>query len=155
MNYDHSQDLKIFESEFKPINISEESLNLTRQAMREVVLTGLASDLRNYPVSVAAKTGTAQNVGDDHTTFMGYAPFENPKVAFAVIVANGKYGSVSKSVARAMLDACREINYFWFLYNFLSVKFEKVIYKFFHNLLKKITIYDIIRIDLKVFSDDF
>jgi len=112
MNYDHSQDLKIFESEFEPINISEESLNLTRQAMREVVLTGLATDFRNYPVSVAAKTGTAQNVGDDHTTFMGYAPFDNPKVAFAVIVANGKYGSVSKSVARAMLDACREINYF-------------------------------------------
>ena len=112
MNYDHSQDLKIFESEFEPLNISEESLNLTRQAMREVVLTGLATDFRNYPVSVAAKTGTAQNAGDDHTTFMGYAPFDNPKVAFAVIVANGKYGSVSKSVAKDMLDACREINYF-------------------------------------------
>ena len=112
MNYDHSQDLKIFESEFEPLNISEESLNLTRQAMREVVLTGLATDFKNYPVSVAAKTGTAQNAGDDHTTFMGYAPFDNPKVAFAVIVANGKYGSVSKSVAKEMLDACREINYF-------------------------------------------
>ena len=112
MNYDHSQDLKIFESEFEPLNISEESLNLTRQAMREVVLTGLATDFKNYPVSVAAKTGTAQNAGDDHTTFMGYAPFDNPKVAFAVIVANGKYGSVSKSVAKDMLDACREINYF-------------------------------------------
>lgn len=112
MNYDHSQDLKIFESEFEPLNISEESLNLTRQAMREVVLTGLATDFKNYPVSVAAKTGTAQNAGDDHTTFMGYAPFDNPKVAFAVIVANGKYGSVSKSVAKDMLDACRNINYF-------------------------------------------
>ena len=111
-NYDHSQELKIFESEFNPINISEENLNLTRQAMREVVLTGLATDFRNYPVGVAAKTGTAQNAGDDHTTFMGYAPFDNPKVAFAVIVANGIHGSVSKSVARDMLDACREIELF-------------------------------------------
>lgn len=112
MNYEHTHDLKTFESEFEALNISEESLNLTRQAMREVVLTGLAKDFRNYPISIAAKTGTAQNAGDDHTTFMGYAPFDNPKVAFAVIVANGKYGNVSKSVAKDMLDACREINYF-------------------------------------------
>lgn len=112
MNYDHSQEIKNFENEFENINISEESLNLTRQAMREVVLTGLATDFRNYPVPVAAKTGTAQNAGDDHTTFMGYAPFDNPKVAFAVIIANGKYGSVSKSVARDILDACREIELF-------------------------------------------
>ena len=47
--------------------------------MREVVLTGLAHDFRNYPVTIVAKTGTAQNADDDQTTFIDHSPFENSK----------------------------------------------------------------------------
>ena len=78
---------------------------MTRKAMREVVLTGLATDFRNYPVAVAAKTGTAQNAGDDHTTFVCYAPFDDPQIAVSVILANGKFGNLSKAVARDIMNS--------------------------------------------------
>ena len=39
-------------------------------------------------------TGTAQNPhGDDHSIFIGFAPKNNPKIAIAVYVENGGYGS--------------------------------------------------------------
>ena len=105
-DYSHEKVIKSFEQEEKPLDISEENLKLTRQAMREVVTNGLASDFKNYKVPVAAKTGTAENSsGEDHTTFMCYAPFDDPKIAVACIIANGKYGNNSKAVCRAVLDA--------------------------------------------------
>ena len=104
-NYMRNEDIKVFDPEFKKINISEENLNLTRQAMREVVLTGLARNFRNFPVSVAAKTGTAQNSGADHATFICYAPYEDPQIAIAVIVANAVQGKFPQNVARDAMKA--------------------------------------------------
>ena len=59
----------------------------------------------NYKVKVAAKTGTAENSGSDHTTFICYAPFDKPEVAVAVVIENGARGKYSMNVAKAMLDA--------------------------------------------------
>ncbi|MCL2312930.1 MAG: penicillin-binding transpeptidase domain-containing protein, partial [Firmicutes bacterium] len=106
INYSRDEDIKNFKSESSEIGISEENIVHVRNAMREVVLSGLATDFRNYPVKVAAKTGTAQNSsGDDHTTFICYAPFEKPEIAIAVIIANGKHGKNSKNVARKIMNA--------------------------------------------------
>lgn len=105
VNYVNTEDVKVFPVEFEKINISDENLDMVRKAMREVVLTGLATDFRNYPVEVAAKTGTAQNSGDDHTTFVCYAPYSDPQIAVSVVVANGIYGNISKAVARSIMDA--------------------------------------------------
>lgn len=45
-------------------------------------------------IDVAGKTGTAQNPhGQDHSAFMGFAPFDDPKIAVAVYVENGHYGA--------------------------------------------------------------
>ena len=104
-NYMRNEDIKVFDPEFKKINISEENLDLDRKAMREVVLTGLARNFRNFPVSVAAKTGTAQNSGADHATFICYAPYEDPQIAIAVIVANAVQGKFPQNVARDAMKA--------------------------------------------------
>ena len=85
--------------------VSEENLNIVKSGMRNVVLSGTATNFRNYPIALAAKTGTAQNSGNDHTTFICYAPYENPEVALCVVVEHGKYGNVSKNVAKDMMDA--------------------------------------------------
>ena len=46
-------------------------------------------------MEVAGKTGTAQNPhGKDHSAFMGFAPFDNPRIAVAVYVENGGFGAV-------------------------------------------------------------
>ena len=85
--------------------VSETTLNTVKQAMRNVVLEGTARDFSNYPVPVAAKTGTAQNSGSDHTTFICFAPYEKPEIAIAVVIEHGAKGFASKGVAKDVLDA--------------------------------------------------
>lgn len=61
--------------------------------MRRAVTGGTcrAADRANY--EVCGKTGTAQNHGQDHSIFMGFAPMNNPKIAIAVYVENGGFGA--------------------------------------------------------------
>jgi hypothetical protein len=59
----------------------------------------------DYKVKVAAKTGTAENAGSDHTTFICYAPYDNPEVAISVVIENGAKGRYSMQVAKDLLDA--------------------------------------------------
>jgi penicillin-binding protein 2 len=48
----------------------------------------------NPSIPMAGKTGTAQNPhGKDHAWFIAYAPYENPKIAVAVLVEHGEHGS--------------------------------------------------------------
>ena len=55
---------------------------------------GTAKNSRIADISLCGKTGTAQNPhGDDHSIFIGFAPKNNPKIAIAVYVENGGYGS--------------------------------------------------------------
>lgn len=89
-------------------DISGENMQLVQSAMRNVAASpqGTAySVFGNYKVSVAAKTGTAENAGSDHTTFICYAPYEKPEVAVAVVLEHGAKGVYSMNVAKAMLDA--------------------------------------------------
>jgi penicillin-binding protein 2 len=45
---------------------------------------------------VCGKTGTAQNpLGDDHSTFISFAPRKNPKIAIAVYVEHGVWGATA------------------------------------------------------------
>ncbi len=45
-------------------------------------------------LDVCGKTGTAQNPhGDDHSTFLSFAPRDNPKIAISVYVENGTWGA--------------------------------------------------------------
>lgn len=78
---------------------------------------------------MAGKTGTAQVVGiaqdaeydsealeerhRDHALFVGYAPYDNPKVAVAVVIENGEKSSRAGLVARDVMRAYLEReNYF-------------------------------------------
>ena len=47
-----------------------------------------------YFLDVCGKTGTAQNSkGEDHSTFISFAPRNNPKIAIAVYVEHGGFGA--------------------------------------------------------------
>lgn len=67
--------------------------------------TGTAASLSG--VSVAGKTGTAENSqGDPHAWFIGFAPADNPQVAIAVIVENAGFGgSTAAPIARQVFRA--------------------------------------------------
>ncbi len=61
--------------------------------MRNAVLGGTCKALANSDIPICGKTGTAQNRGQDHSVFMGFAPMDNPKIAIAVYVENGGFGA--------------------------------------------------------------
>ncbi len=87
--------------------ISEQTFSVLRNGMKLVVNgangTGRACFLPN--VVVAGKTGTAQNShGEDHAWFIGFAPYENPQIAFCVFIENGGSGSAQAApIARELL----------------------------------------------------
>ncbi len=64
------------------------------EGMRMAVLGGTCR-LANLPgIEVCGKTGTAQNPhGKDHSAFMGFAPYHNPKIAICVYVENAGFGA--------------------------------------------------------------
>lgn len=64
------------------------------EGMRMAVLGGTCR-LANLPdIEVAGKTGTAQNPhGKDHSAFIGFAPYDDPKIAVCVYVENAGYGA--------------------------------------------------------------
>lgn len=68
--------------------------NDVAEGMRMAV-TGGTCRLANLPdIEVCGKTGTAQNPhGRDHSAFMGFAPYHNPKIAVAVYVENAGFGA--------------------------------------------------------------
>jgi penicillin-binding protein 2 len=86
--------------------ISKKTYNIIRKAMREVVDGGTGWLAGVYGIEVAGKTGTAQNPhGEDHAWFIGFAPYENPVVAIAVIVENGGGGgAVAAPLANLILE---------------------------------------------------
>tara|TARA_Y100000385_G_scaffold145208_1_gene150821 strand:+ start:23607 stop:25424 length:1818 start_codon:yes stop_codon:yes gene_type:complete len=67
------------------------------KGMQEVVEDeelGTSNIAKMENITVCGKTGTAQNPhGEDHSIFIGFAPKDNPKIALAVYVENGGWGS--------------------------------------------------------------
>ncbi len=87
--------------------LNESSTRAVMDGMEEAVLSGTAiSGFQGCPLSVAAKTGTAQSTGRDAFAWIvAYAPADNPRIAVAVMIAQGGHGSYAAPVARAVLEA--------------------------------------------------
>lgn len=68
--------------------------DVVAEGMRMAVLGGTCHRANLSGIAVAGKTGTAQNPhGRDHSAFMGFAPFDNPKIAICVYVENAGFGA--------------------------------------------------------------
>ncbi len=87
--------------------MSEECALYLDELMRGVVTSGTGSGARISGVTVAGKTGTAENeTNKDHAWFVGYAPAENPKIAVAVLLEydGGAGGSNAAPIARRVMQ---------------------------------------------------
>ncbi len=86
--------------------ISQEVYDIVREGMHQVVNGGTGWQARVPGIDMAGKTGTAQNPhGEAHAWFMGFAPYEHPQVAIAVVVENGGGGgAVAAPIARLFLE---------------------------------------------------
>ncbi|MCE5181507.1 MAG: penicillin-binding protein 2 [Betaproteobacteria bacterium] len=103
--------------------LKPENLALVREAMVAVTQPGGTAPRvgANAPYLTAGKTGTAQVIAikqtekyvesrvaerhRDHALFIAYAPADDPKIAFAILVENGGHGgSTAGPIARTLLD---------------------------------------------------
>lgn len=77
--------------------VPDSVLSIVRKGMRQAVTSGSARGLGNLPVTVAAKTGTAQfgNEGKTHAWLTSFAPFERPEIVLTVLIEGGGEGSAT------------------------------------------------------------
>ncbi len=94
--------LNTFKNKHSVTSIPAEIYDIVQMAMQDVTESGSGRVARIEGISVASKTGTAENYGiiygkreklKDHSWFVCFAPRENPKIAVAVIVENAGFGA--------------------------------------------------------------
>lgn len=90
--------------------IDSQYYNYIAEGMRGAVVGspyGATCRGANLPdIAVCGKTGTAENPhGKDHSIFMGFAPYQKPKVAVCVFVENAGFGATyAVPIGRLMLE---------------------------------------------------
>lgn len=82
-------------------------INIIRDGMREVVVSGSAGSLKSINVKVAGKTGTAQygTLGKAHAWFTAFAPYDNPEIVLTILIEGGGEGGINAvPVAKDVLE---------------------------------------------------
>ncbi len=110
--------------EFAPVleetvQMTEENYQAVLGGMRQVIVGSEGSGraaFKNFPITIAGKTGTAQQVSNrpDHSAFAAFAPYENPEVAIYVLVPFGNsytLSSPASKISREVLDEYFMLNY--------------------------------------------
>ncbi|MBQ4159997.1 MAG: penicillin-binding protein 2 [Clostridia bacterium] len=88
------------------INMKDVNINAVLNGMLAVTEDGTASSVfEEYPIRVGGKTGSAQVArGSDNGVFVGFAPFDRPEIAIAIVVEHGNSGSDVAPIAKAVMD---------------------------------------------------
>jgi penicillin-binding protein 2 len=91
--------------EFRQLPMRPQDIEVVKLGLERVVELGTGTGARISEISIAGKTGTAQNPPrPDHAWFVGYAPADEPEVVFAVLVENaGHGGTVSAPIAGQLI----------------------------------------------------
>ena len=88
------------------VGLSPHVMALIREGMQRVVhAPGGTGGLARIPgVISGGKTGTAENPhGEDHAWYVGFAPFESPKIAVAVMLENSGFGGTKAAPVAGLL----------------------------------------------------
>ncbi|PJC65785.1 penicillin-binding protein 2 [Candidatus Berkelbacteria bacterium CG_4_9_14_0_2_um_filter_42_30] len=90
--------------EFKPeiirTNLVDNGkLEIVREGLRDAVTEGSVYLLKDLPIKVAGKTGTAQVYSNlnkkTNAWFTGFAPYEDPQIAIAIVIEGAGEGSTA------------------------------------------------------------
>lgn len=105
--------LGIEEDESEKVTFKQENLNAILEGMKGVTTEsgGTAySTFKNFNIEVGGKTGSAQTGREDakgksitNAWFVGFAPFDEPEIAIAVMIENGQSGSAAAVPARDII----------------------------------------------------
>jgi len=87
--------------------IDKKTADKVKNIMIDAVERGTGTAAMIDKVTVAGKTGTAENPhGKDHAWFIGFAPADDPEVLVCVIIEGGGYGgTVAAPIAREIMIA--------------------------------------------------
>lgn len=106
--------LKKFKVKHSVTQIPDTIYNIVQRGMQDVIEQGTGRVAMIEGVSIAGKTGTAENYGiingkreklADHSWFVCFAPRENPKIAVAVIIENAGFGATwAGPIARMVME---------------------------------------------------
>jgi penicillin-binding protein 2 len=99
-----------FTPTYTTVPVSDSSLVVVREGMRQTVTSALAGAINLPYLKVAAKTGTAETgVRNQYINswVTGFFPYDNPQYAFVVVLERGPSGTGSEAVnvMRALFDS--------------------------------------------------
>lgn len=116
-NPDGSLYYRVDETVENVTNFQEENLKKVYQGMYQVT-TGnrgtLRHSFRDFPVKVAAKTGTAEEdkTRSSHTWFVCFAPYDDPQIAITVMIPFGEgSGTPAPEVAKKIITEYLGLDY--------------------------------------------
>lgn len=105
---DYTQVLMEYEPELRnEINLSDTDLTAIKEGMRMAAANGsMGVQFANSPVTVGAKTGSAQVTGQAtaNATLIVFAPYEEPEIAIAIVVEKGGSGSRVSAIAADIVE---------------------------------------------------
>lgn len=104
------QSVKIKDQKCKKLPISQKTLALIREGMKQTCsIGGTGWPLFDFKIQTGCKTGTAEShakSGMPHAWITVFAPFDNPEIALTVLVEEGGQGSdVAGPIAKEILKA--------------------------------------------------
>ena len=98
----------------KQTTIDTAHFPLVIEAMHEVFKTGTGRWSQVKGIEICGKTGTSENYAvvngkriklEDHSILVAFAPKDNPKIALAIFVENGGYGStIAAPIASLLIE---------------------------------------------------
>lgn len=88
------------------ISIKKENLDAVLEGMQLVTAEGTArAAFADFPIKTGGKTGSAQVArGSSNGIYVGYAPYDNPQIAVAVVIEHGGSGGNASYIARDMFE---------------------------------------------------
>ncbi len=105
----YNRDKVVFDNKPKVMSnmddVPTEFFEAVREGMVMASRSGTAiATFGNYFVDVASKTGTPQTAGFPNSTFICYAPAQDPEIAVAVVIEKGWHGYTGAPVARDIMN---------------------------------------------------
>ena len=108
-------DINKYSSEYTGVNFEERNLNINSEyidAIKKGMLsvtseTGGTSYIvfKNSDIQVAGKTGTAQvPSGNNNGIFVGFAPYDKPKIAVVAVIEHGEEGTYTANVVKPIME---------------------------------------------------
>ena len=92
--------------EVEDLEISQEYIDVILEGMKDVTSEtgGTAYTIfKDLNITIGGKTGSAQTASGTNACFVGFAPYDNPEIAIAVVIEKGGSGSLAAYAAKDII----------------------------------------------------